>query len=71
MPPPDSLRGAPSPWRWWVAALLLSATTINYLDRVALNQTASDIKTVFAGDPTVSKYKAAVRRVRRTLRKDP
>ncbi|HVK15897.1 MAG TPA: MFS transporter [Fimbriiglobus sp.] len=40
--------GSPSPWRWWVAALLLGATTINYLDRVALNQTAAAIKTTFA-----------------------
>src|SRR5205823_1765374 len=42
------LAGAPSPWRWWVAALLLAATTVNYLDRVALNQTAADIKSAFA-----------------------
>jgi MFS transporter, ACS family, hexuronate transporter len=37
----------PSAWRWWVCALLLLATTLNYLDRVALNQTASDIKASF------------------------
>jgi MFS transporter, ACS family, hexuronate transporter len=38
---------AASPWRWWVCALLLLATTINYLDRVALNQSSSDIKAAF------------------------
>lgn len=32
--PPD--RG----WRWWVCALLLLATMINYMDRLVLNQTA-------------------------------
>jgi MFS transporter, ACS family, hexuronate transporter len=40
-------QSAPSPWRWWVCILLLLATTLNYLDRVALNQTASDIKAAF------------------------
>ncbi len=45
MSQPDA---APSPWRWWVAALLLAATTINYLDRIALNQTAADIRAAFA-----------------------
>ena len=39
---------SPSVWRWWVCGLLLLATTLNYLDRVALNQTASDIKSSFA-----------------------
>jgi MFS transporter, ACS family, hexuronate transporter len=29
-----------SPLRWWVCGLLLLATTLNYVDRVALNQTA-------------------------------
>ena len=38
----------PSPRRWWVCALLFAATTINYLDRVTLNQTATDIKAAFA-----------------------
>ncbi|MGL6072736.1 MAG: MFS transporter [Fimbriiglobus sp.] len=38
---------SPSPARWWVCGLLLAATTINYLDRVALNQSASDIKKAF------------------------
>jgi ACS family hexuronate transporter-like MFS transporter len=31
-----------------VCGLLLAATTVNYLDRVALNQTAADIKSAFA-----------------------
>ena len=38
----------PSPRRWWVCALLLAATTVNYLDRVTLNQTAGDLRRVFA-----------------------
>jgi len=33
--------------RWWICALLLAATTINYLDRVALNQSASAIQAAF------------------------
>ncbi len=38
----------PSPRRWWVCALLLAATTVNYLDRVTLNQTATALKAAFA-----------------------
>ena len=38
----------PSRRRWWVCALLLAATTVNYLDRVTLNQTAGDLKRAFA-----------------------
>ncbi|MDY3556438.1 MFS transporter [Gemmata sp. JC717] len=34
-----------SPWRWWVCALLMLATVINYMDRMALNQMAVEIKT--------------------------
>jgi ACS family hexuronate transporter-like MFS transporter len=33
-----------SPWRWWVCGLLFLATTLNYMDRVALNQMAEDIQ---------------------------
>ncbi|AWM39657.1 putative sulfoacetate transporter SauU [Gemmata obscuriglobus] len=33
-----------SPWRWWVCALLMLATVINYMDRMALNQMAVEIK---------------------------
>lgn len=36
---------APSPWRWAVCGLLLLATTLNYMDRVALNQTSVRIST--------------------------
>src|SRR5437870_5753414 len=38
-----SAAASPSPaerprlWKWWVCGLLLLATTINYMDRVALN----------------------------------
>jgi ACS family hexuronate transporter-like MFS transporter len=38
----------PSPIRWWVCGLLLAATTVNYLDRVTLNQTATDLKRALA-----------------------
>lgn len=33
-----------SPWRWWVCVLLMLATVINYMDRMALNQMAVEIK---------------------------
>ena len=33
-----------SPWRWWVCLLLFSATTLNYMDRIALNQMAVRIQ---------------------------
>jgi MFS transporter, ACS family, hexuronate transporter len=33
-----------SPWRWWVCLLLMQATVINYMDRMALNQMAKEIK---------------------------
>jgi MFS transporter, ACS family, hexuronate transporter len=36
-----------SPWRWWVCLLLMQATVINYMDRMALNQMAKEIKTAF------------------------
>ena len=36
-----------SPWRWWVCLLLMLATIINYMDRMALNQMALRIKTYF------------------------
>jgi MFS transporter, ACS family, aldohexuronate transporter len=36
-----------SPWRWWVCILLMLATVINYMDRVALNQMGTEIKTAF------------------------
>src|SRR5438093_158460 len=34
-----------SPWRWWVCGLLFLATTLNYMDRIALNQMAVRIQT--------------------------
>jgi MFS transporter, ACS family, hexuronate transporter len=43
-PPPAS------PWRWWVCILLFSATTLNYMDRVALNQMAERIQTALQLD---------------------
>ena len=39
-----------SPWRWWVCILLLLASTLNYMDRLTLNQTAVRIKAAFAID---------------------
>lgn len=36
-----------SPWRWWVCLLLMQATVINYMDRMALNQMAKEIKAAF------------------------
>lgn len=48
--PPDA---APvSPWRWGVCILLMLATVINYMDRMALNQLAVRIKTYFGLDNT-------------------
>lgn len=41
-----------SPRRWWVCLLLMLATTINYMDRMALNQMALRIKTYFQLDNT-------------------
>jgi ACS family hexuronate transporter-like MFS transporter len=34
-------------WRWWVCLLLMLATVINYMDRMALNQMAVEIKAAF------------------------
>ncbi len=45
-PPP------PSPWRWWVCLLLMLATVVNYMDRMALNQMAVRIKGYFGLDNT-------------------
>ena len=36
-----------SAWKWWICGLLLLATTLNYMDRMALNQTAYRIKQYF------------------------
>lgn len=36
-----------SPLRWWVCILLFMATTLNYMDRIALNQMAKRIQSAF------------------------
>ena len=41
---PDRSLTAYSLWRWWVCGLLFLATTLNYMDRVALNQMALRIQ---------------------------
>lgn len=33
-----------SPLRWWICILLMQATVVNYMDRIALNQLAKPIK---------------------------
>jgi ACS family hexuronate transporter-like MFS transporter len=38
-------------WTWWVCGLLLLATTVNYLDRLTLNQTSLRIMADFRMDP--------------------
>ncbi len=40
----DHLKALPAPSRWWICTLLLLATTLNYMDRVALNQTSVRIQ---------------------------
>jgi ACS family hexuronate transporter-like MFS transporter len=48
-PDPAPSPAAPvSPWRWWVCLLLMLATVINYMDRMALNQMAPRIKAAFS-----------------------
>lgn len=42
----------PSPLRWWVCLLLMLATVINYMDRMALNQLAVEIKAAFGLNDT-------------------
>src|SRR5262249_6434891 len=37
-------------WTWWVCGLLLLATTVNYLDRLTLNQTSARILAEFRLD---------------------
>jgi ACS family hexuronate transporter-like MFS transporter len=37
-------------WKWWVCVLLLLATTVNYVDRVTLNQLKQPILHAFALD---------------------
>jgi len=42
--PSDAPPASYSPWRWWVCILLMLATVINYMDRMALNQLALRIQ---------------------------
>ena len=52
MPAPDPTQATtPSGSRWWVCGLLMLATTLNYMDRVALNQTAVRINTPSGSPP--------------------
>ncbi len=46
----DQPNASASPWRWWVCGLLFLATTLNYMDRVALNQMARRIQDALALD---------------------
>lgn len=39
-----------TPWRWWVCGALLLATLLNYMDRQALSETATELKARFALD---------------------
>ena len=41
----------PSPWRWWICAVLLLATTLNYMDRIALNLLSKEIIDAFKIGP--------------------
>src|ERR1700722_8291617 len=45
--PSSSSTSSASPWRWVVCLLLMQATIINYMDRMALNQMAYRIKQAF------------------------
>ncbi len=47
MTPPDP---PVSGWRWWVCGVLLLATTLNYMDRISLNQMSKEIKTAVGTD---------------------
>jgi ACS family hexuronate transporter-like MFS transporter len=41
------MSATPSPWRWSVCVMLLLASTLNYMDRQALNQTAKRLQDAF------------------------
>ena len=47
---PSSLTPHPSPWRWWVCGALLLATLLNYMDRQALSETATELKARYGLD---------------------
>lgn len=46
---PSSVPGhtASSAWRWWVCLALLLATLLNYMDRQALSETATELKALY------------------------
>src|SRR5439155_10466046 len=46
LPTPPS----PSAWRWWVCGALLLATLLNYMDRQALSETATELKVRYSLD---------------------
>lgn len=45
-----------SPWRWWVCVLLFLATTLNYMDRISLNQMAVQIQKALSIDDQQYSY---------------
>ena len=44
---PSPNLGVQTSWRWWVCGVLLLATLLNYMDRQALAQTATELKARF------------------------
>lgn len=47
-------------WKWWVCGMLLLATTVNYMDRLTLNQLATPIKDEFRlGAPQYGQIESA------------
>jgi ACS family hexuronate transporter-like MFS transporter len=61
VPIPDlRLRSAGPSWKWWVCGLLLLATTVNYMDRLTINQLSQPIMQEFGlGDPEYGKLESA------------
>jgi ACS family hexuronate transporter-like MFS transporter len=47
IPPREANIPTPDPWRWWVCILLLGATTLGYLDNMALNQLSVRLSNTF------------------------
>src|SRR5688572_11227936 len=45
-----------SPLRWWICGLLFLATTLNYMDRITLNQMSDVIMKSLALDPQEYSY---------------
>ena len=51
--PTGALLAPRSPrWKWYVCGILLLATMLNYMDRLTLNLTASQIKAALAAQKT-------------------